>query len=75
MRSGNWKYLSIESNEFVYDLGNDQRERANLGKRHPDKLAELRQRYAAWEKSIPPIPPDAKASVVYGPSDMAMPSS
>lgn len=74
VRSGNWKWLSIEGNEFLFDLARDQRERANLGKRMPDKLAELKNRYLAWESSIGPIPEDAKVSSVYGPADMATPS-
>ena len=31
-------------------------ERANLARRFPEKLAELRSRYQAWEAEMPPIP-------------------
>jgi len=75
MRSGQWKYLSIEGDEFLYDLAADARERANLGKRDPTRLAAMRERYAAWEATMPRIPEDAKASIPYGKSDMATPSS
>jgi arylsulfatase A-like enzyme len=74
MRSGAWKWLSIEGNEFLFDLAKDARERANLGRRHPGMLAELKNRYLAWEASLPPIPADAKVSLVYGPADLATPS-
>jgi arylsulfatase A-like enzyme len=74
MRSGQWKYLSIEGDEFLYDLEADSRERANLGKRDPARLKALRERWAAWEATMPRIPEDASASIPYGKSDMAMPA-
>jgi arylsulfatase A-like enzyme len=70
MRAGSWKWLSIEGHEYLFDLAKDQRERANLAQRHPEKLADLKRRYLAWEAGVPPIPADAKASVVYGPADI-----
>jgi arylsulfatase A-like enzyme len=74
VRAGKWKWLSIEGNEFLYDLANDSRERANLRKRFPEVFSRLRERYAAWHAGMPPIPDDAKVSLVYGPADMAQPS-
>jgi arylsulfatase A-like enzyme len=56
LRSGEWKYLVLDGDEFLFDLSRDQRERANLARRHPDRLADLRARYAAWEAALPPIP-------------------
>jgi len=75
MRAGHWKYLSVEGDEFLFDLAADARERANLGKRDPARLAAMRALYAAWEATMPRIPEDASASIPYGKSDMAMPSS
>jgi len=74
MRSGSWKYLAIEGNEFLFDLSRDARERANFAKRKPEIFLELRERYRQWEASLPPIPEDAKVSLVYGPGEMAQPS-
>ena len=74
MRSGTWKWLSIEGNEFLFDLSRDARERANLAARQPGTFAELKKRYAAWDDSLPPIPDDAKVSVMGGPADLARPS-
>jgi arylsulfatase A-like enzyme len=74
VRSGSWKWLSIEGNEFLFDLAKDQRERANLVKRSPERLADLKRRYSEWEKSIPPIPDDAYVSFIGGPGDLAQPS-
>jgi arylsulfatase A-like enzyme len=74
VRSGRWKWLSIEGHEYLFDLSKDQRERANWAKRAPEKLAELRQRYRDWESTMPPIPQDARVSLVYGPGDIPQPS-
>jgi len=74
MRSGAWKWLSIEGNEYLFDLAKDQRERANLARRFAEKFSELRDRYRAWESSMPPIPEDARVSFIGGPADMAQPS-
>jgi len=73
-RSGQWKYLSIEGNEFLFDLAQDPRERANMKQREPARFEELKADYAKWAVSMPPIPEDAKVSLVYGPAEMAKPS-
>jgi arylsulfatase A-like enzyme len=74
VRDGDWKYLSLDGDEFLYDLSTDLRERANLAQRHPERLAALRAAYGAWEATMPGIPPDARVSLVYGKSDMATPT-
>ena len=74
LRSGDWKYLALDGDEFLFDLSKDQRERANLTRRYPERLAELRARYAAWEATLPPIPPDATVSIPYTKADLAQPS-
>jgi arylsulfatase A-like enzyme len=74
MREGAWKWLSIEGHEYLFDLSQDQRERANLVKRVPQKFSELKDRYRAWEASMPPIPEDARVSLIGGAADVARPS-
>ena len=74
MRSGAWKYLSIEGNEFLFNLAKDERERANYGKREPARLAALRARYQAWEEALPKHP-DATYSVPATRADLATPAS
>jgi arylsulfatase A-like enzyme len=74
MRSGDWKWLSIEGNEFLFDLSSDPRERANMAKREARKFSELKSRYAAWEVSLPPIPEDAKVSLIGAAHELARPS-
>jgi hypothetical protein len=73
MRSGDWKWLSLDGEEFLYDLARDARERANLGAREPARLAAMRERYAAWERELP-VFPDATFSVPATPADLARPS-
>jgi arylsulfatase A-like enzyme len=74
VRSANWKWLSLEGNEFLYDLAQDPRERANRARREPEHFAELRARYAAWEETVPAIPPDALVSLIGTPAELAKPS-
>jgi arylsulfatase A-like enzyme len=74
MRSGEWKWLSIEGNEFLFNLALDERERANHAKREPGRIAAMRARYAEWEKTLPEFP-DATFSVPATQADLATPSS
>ena len=73
MRSGDWKWLSLDGDEFLYDLSKDERERANLAKREPDRLAALRACFAGWEGQLPQFP-DATFSVPATKADLARPS-
>jgi arylsulfatase A-like enzyme len=75
LRRGRWKYLSIQGSEFLFDLDGDARERANMKLREPALLQSLKADYAQWEAAMPPIPADAKVSLVYGGAEMAQPSS
>jgi arylsulfatase A-like enzyme len=74
IRAGDWKYVCIEGNEFLFNLAKDARERANHARREPEKFLELKADYEAWHGTLPPIPPDALASVPYGRADLAQPS-
>ena len=73
MRSGEWKYLSIEGDEFLFNLEKDVRERANYAKRRPDVFEKLKKNYEAWDASLPTYP-DATYSVVNTKADLATPS-
>ena len=74
LRAGRWKYLRTEDGEFLYDLATDPRERANRAPRDPARLEAMRARYAEWQKTVPDVPADAKASVVTHPGNMATPT-
>jgi len=74
VRAGAWKYLSVEGDDFLFNLAKDQRERANLAKREPKRLAAMRARYLAWEQALPEHP-DATYSVPATKADLLTPSS
>ncbi len=58
-RDGDLKYLKIDGNEFLFDLSQDPRERANLNHRQPEEFAQLKQLYADWEATMLPRDPEA----------------
>jgi arylsulfatase A-like enzyme len=70
MRQGPWKYLRVDGNDYLFNIPADERERANLAKREPDRLAAMRQAWEAWETTVPPIPEDAIISLGYSYKDM-----
>ena len=74
MRSGRWKWLSLDGDEFLYDLSIDPRERANFAKREPQQLVSMRERHAQWESGLPHFP-DATFAVPATSADLAHPSS
>ena len=69
-RSGRWKYLQVDGNDYLFDLHADERERANLGGQERARLAAMRQAWLDWNESMPPIPPDATVSLGYSAKDM-----
>jgi arylsulfatase A-like enzyme len=74
MRAGRWKYLSIEGDEFLFDLETDERERANFAAREPQRLDAMRARYREWERALPQFP-EATFSVPAKKGDLASPRS
>jgi len=74
LRSGDWKYLSVDGDDFLFNLAKDERERANYAKRDPKRLASMREKYLAWEESLPKHP-DATYSFVATKADLVTPAS
>ena len=70
LRIGRWKYLRVEGNEYLFNLANDERERANLAAQEPERLISMRQDWEAWNATMPPIPEDATVSPGYSIKDM-----
>ncbi|QET01626.1 MULTISPECIES: sulfatase family protein [Cupriavidus] len=62
---GDWKYLQVDGNEYLFNLDADPRERANLRHLHPERLAAMRAEWQDWNASLPPIPDDARAYLVF----------
>jgi len=74
LRAGDWKYLSVEGDDFLFNLAKDQRERANFARRDPKRLAAMRARYLAWEEALP-THADMTYSVPATKADLVTPSS
>ena len=69
-RDGRWKYLRVDGNDYLFDISQDARERANKGKRDPKRLDAMRSAWEAWNATMPPIPADATISLGYSYKDM-----
>ncbi len=70
LRDGDWKYLRVDGNDYLFNIAADERERANLAPREPARLAALREAWDRWNDSMPPIPADATVSLGYSVKDM-----
>jgi arylsulfatase A-like enzyme len=55
MREGDWKYLKMNDNEFLFDVVADVRERANLRDKEPVVFARLKRQWEAWNDGMLPI--------------------
>ncbi len=69
-RSGPWKYLAVDGHEYLFNLDADARERANQRHRAPERFDAMKQRYAQWQATMPPIPADAMVTLPYSKADM-----
>ena len=70
LREGPWKYLRVDGNDYLFNIDNDERERANQAAREPERLARMRQAWEEWNDTMPPIPADASVSLGYSVKDM-----
>ena len=57
VRDGDWKYLRIAGNEFLFDVVKDPRERANLKGRNKDVFDRLRNEWETWSGTMLPERP------------------
>ncbi|HWW64131.1 MAG TPA: sulfatase-like hydrolase/transferase [Sphingomonadaceae bacterium] len=58
-RDGDWKYLKILDNRFLFNVVDDPLERANLKDRHPEIYQRLLAQYQAWDAKMLPLDPEA----------------
>jgi arylsulfatase A-like enzyme len=70
LRMGDYKYLRVDGNDYLFNIPADERERANLAKHQPEKLQSLRAAWEAWDATVPAIPEDATVSLGYSVRDM-----
>ena len=52
MRAGQWKYVRVYDDEYLFDLRSDLGERNNQAARHPSKLRELRTAWDSWSRAM-----------------------
>jgi arylsulfatase A-like enzyme len=52
LREGDMKYLRIAGNEFLFDVVQDPRERANLRERRKDVFERLKADWDAWDRTM-----------------------
>jgi arylsulfatase A-like enzyme len=69
-RRGDWKYLEIAGERFLFDVVADPMERANLKERHPEKFAELEAAFRAWSATMLPLDPESQ-SYGFGGAELA----
>jgi arylsulfatase A-like enzyme len=70
LRDGDWKYLRVDGHDYLFNIPDDARERANRAPREPRRLAAMREAWEAWNATMPPIPADATVSLGYSAKDM-----
>lgn len=70
LRMGDWKYLKIDEHEYLFNLANDERERANQAQNEPTRLAGMRDQWLTWQKTVLSIPKDASISLGYDQANM-----
>ncbi len=54
-RRGDWKYLQIDRNSFLFNVVEDPLERANLKERDPKRFAELLAAWKSWNATMLPL--------------------
>lgn len=57
IRHGDWKYLQDGTVELLFDVRHDVAERNDLYRQHPDVMADLKGRLAAWEAEMGRVTP------------------
>jgi arylsulfatase A-like enzyme len=70
LRIGDYKYLRVDGHDYLFNIPADERERANLGGRQPERLQTMRAAWEAWDATVPAIPEDATVSLGYSVKDM-----
>jgi len=69
VRDGRIKYLRVGKNEYLFNIDEDPRERANLAAARPTELARLRNLFDAWATSM--LSDSGVEGYVFGPDVLA----
>jgi arylsulfatase A-like enzyme len=65
-RDGNWKYLRLGGHEFLFNLGQDEHERANLKQRENGRFEAMKKAHADWTATMLPYPPESPSWDIRG---------
>ncbi|OYW88495.1 MAG: sulfatase [Sphingobium sp. 32-64-5] len=57
LRDGDWKYLKLGGKEHLFNLAQDERERADHAQDDPARLEAMRLQWDAWNAQMLPYPP------------------
>lgn len=56
VRSGDWKYLRLGGHEYLFNIAQDERERADRQEAEPAIFKRLREQYDVWNAQMLPYP-------------------
>ncbi len=56
VRSGNWKYLNFNGQEYLFDLAVDEREQSDFKRSKPELFQKLKGAFAEWQRTVLPRP-------------------
>mgnify|MGYP001208924511 CR=1 FL=1 len=54
VRKGDWKYVKLGGKEHLFNLAQDERERAERGQAEPQRLADMRSLWDRWNAEMLP---------------------
>ena len=54
VRMGNWKYLRVENETFLFDLSIDEHEQADFKSQRPEIFQKLKAEFEKWEQQMLP---------------------
>jgi arylsulfatase A-like enzyme len=59
LREGDWKYVKIGKNEQLFNLAEDERERAQRAEAEPERFEAMKAKWQAWNETMLPYPEDS----------------
>jgi arylsulfatase A-like enzyme len=62
LMDGDWKYLKLGKAEWLFNLADDEHERANYAQQEAARLAAMKQGWAAWNATMLPYPADSTSA-------------
>ena len=65
-REGDWKYLRLGDHEFLFNLAQDEHERADLSSAQKDRFEAMKAAHAAWTATMLPYPADSYSWDIHG---------